>query len=41
MDEMGAFLRMIDGLAAERVEPNANDRRNLPEGAPHGIETAG
>ena len=40
--ERGVFLRMMEGLAAaERRAEDGHDRRDLPEGAPHGIEPAG
>lgn len=37
--EAGVFTRMMEGLAATGAEPN--DRCNVPEGAPHGIQPAG
>ena len=39
--ERGVFLRMMEGLAAAEAVPNGHDRRDLPEGTPHGIESAG
>ena len=40
--ERGVCLRMMVGLAAaEAVLESGHDRRDLPEGTPHGIEPAG
>ena len=39
--ERGVFLRMMEGLAAAEAVPNGHDRRDLTEGTPHGIESAG
>ena len=39
--ERGVFLCMMEGLAAAEAVPNGHDRRDLPEGTPHGIKSAG
>ena len=38
----GIFVRMMEGLAHRRLPTeDDHDRRDLSEGAPHGIEPAG
>jgi transposase len=38
---MGVFTQMMEGLSAQRAEPDRHDRRDVSQGPPHGVQPWG